>query len=200
MAPSDRWRHKSTALFLGLKRIYRHVMDRLKLEWNLFTDSWSRGSIYGDLRNVVIAAATSFVAASVWGIILATMLTETEVRVVVGVDDNGIACPALLFVSAEKDVGTRLNIEPKELMNVAVCDFHVATGKEVTDLLFSYLEKYSMCFWATEKVGPDGIRNITVRPNTASGEMELDAGGYACKCSRVKQALGERWGTQCETS
>ncbi len=135
--------------------------DVFKREWELFRQSWSRGSIYGDLRNVVIAAAVSFLATSLWGTILAKMLTKTEIRVVVGVDENGVACPGLLFDQAAKDAGTRLILDPKELMNVAVCDFHVAAGEKATDLLIGYLDKYSMCFWVAEKIGRDGTREIT---------------------------------------
>ena len=85
----------------------------------------------------------------------------------------------LLVTPIEEEKSASITFEPPELRQAIVCEFAQVSGHTHKELLVAYLDKFSMCFLAIERVTNE---QYSIRPNLASNQMTKKNDRWMCLC------------------
>lgn len=136
-------------------------------KWGIFTD--------------IRSAAVGSVFGAIVGLIAAALASQPPIEAFIFTNDQGYAQPmrALLEPLKEEKEKITLTFDPSELKQVYVCEYSHISGPTPRQVLFSYLDKYSMCLSVSQTTRSDFV----VRPNLRSGMLTSRNGNWFCKCN-----------------
>lgn len=95
----------------------------------------------------------------------------------IDVNDIGIARPNPFFEDVRSE-GT-IRFDPSDLQDMRICEYKLIRGDNLWSVFIQYLDEYDMCFITNEL----GEKNIKVRANQFSNQVDYVNGVYYCKCS-----------------
>lgn len=156
-------------------------MHTLAWKWTLekclqFGTRLYKWGIFSDVRSAAVGA----VFGAIVGLIAAALAAQPPIETFIFTNDQGYAQPmrALLEPLKEEKEKITLTFDPSDLEQVYVCEYSHISGSSPRQVLFSYLDKYSMCLSVSQTTRSDFI----VRPNLRSGILMSRNGNWFCKC------------------
>lgn len=132
--------------------------------------------IVGDIRSAVVGALVG----SAFTFLAAAWAAGAPKDAWIFPNDAGYAQPMRSLVDSLKREDSSVNIrfEPGGLENIYICEYAHLSGFSYREILFSYLDRYSTCFWVAQRSASEYI----IRPNNTSGFLNTRNGGWFCKC------------------
>lgn len=141
---------------------------------------WLLDSLSNALVSAIVAALVGIITAYLWNQYQASL----ENKFFTIGDDTGIAYPALLFNNAIEE-GFKIEFQPKDLQQIAVCEYNHFRGRTWEELVFKYLNEYKECFI----VRKTGKKSIVISPNKHSKLLIYDNNKkkWLCRCPESMQ-------------
>lgn len=137
-------------------------------------------SILGDVRSYVVCLILGAIGIYFWP----DKVQGSTYSIPVNVHGYALPLPGLLRNAAREAPAMSYRTDPEDLAQTLVCEATNITGENAHQLLVQYVDLYKDCFSLDEKSKTE----IAIRPNTQSGVMRHDAGGWFCKCSNDVQS------------
>lgn len=149
---------------------------RLRKGASRFCALLHKWGIFGDIRSTLVGSLVGAVVA----LIAAAWAAEAPKERWIFTNDEGYAQPMrILLDPLEREEGKiTIRFEPEDLEQIYVCEYAHLTGSSYREILFTYLDRYSMCLWVAEMSSSEYI----IRANTHSGFLDRRNGNWLCKC------------------
>ncbi|TIW68863.1 MAG: hypothetical protein E5V60_03140 [Mesorhizobium sp.] len=148
------------------------IIDNLTIVWR-----WLLGGLPGDVRSSAVGAVCATLVTSV----STAYCTAQPVEFTAFLSEEGYAkpLPPLVALLKEKEPATSVTFDPADLEGVFVCEFAHVSAPTAKEVLFSYLDRYSMCLSVTQTQEAAYV----VKPNRNSGQIYQKGDDWLCKCN-----------------
>jgi hypothetical protein len=137
---------------------------------------WFASGLAGDIRSIIVSSITTSAVIAGW-----SYLTTVEPsHLSIFTNDNGYAQPleAILAESTAHKDTIRFTFAPDALRSVYVCEFAQVEGTTPSQMMLSYIAKYSTCF----NISQTDESSYKIWRNSVSGELVERNGQFLCRC------------------
>lgn len=136
----------------------------------------ARWGIFGDVRSAVVGS----IFGAIVGLMAVALADEPPKHRWVFTNESGYAQPirSLLDPLEKEGSDITMSFEPTELEQIFVCEYAHLSGFSDREILFAYLDRYSMCLWVVQRSPSE----FAVRPNLNAGFLTKRDGNWFCKC------------------
>ncbi len=138
--------------------------------------AWLVSGLAGDIRSIVVSSITTSAVIAAW----TYLFTAEPSHLSIFTNDHGFAQPLETIVAetTKQKEKVTFTFAPDTLRSAYVCEFAQVEGARPSQMMLSYIAKYSTCF----NISQTDETSYRIWRNTTSGDLVEKNGQFLCRC------------------